>query len=481
MTSETGTQTKQVSRVACPFCGKKGKSVGLITLRSLLREEFTQSLPTDSDSACATDGCKPTIGSTGWRFCDAPDCEIVYFSEEGDTVFTKAQLRVRVGVKERTGDRPLCYCFGHSVASIKQELRTKGRSDALEDIRAKMKDPGCRCVITNPSGSCCLGNVARGIQIAQEELKQEGWNMRELPQAAQEGSLAHEEASQDEHQRYDQATPAYELASQSQTTTKRVVVSTLVAMVTAVLASACCWLPLLLVAFGISAAGVGQFFEQYRPYLLTAAFAILGLAWYFTYRGALARAWARLNRKLVPVPTAETCCSSETRVGADSCCVKPAPTETASCCSPGNAGTGKQSAGQRLSMRRFNEVMLWLATLLVALFAWFPAGIGLFLSGGCSPTPTTKPDVQQIVFEIQGMTCKGCALTVEKAIRSVPGVLAVSVDYEKSQAVVVLPREVEVPRNAILEAVQRAGYSATLKQSQAVPQRARDNTDLNER
>ncbi len=37
---------------------------------------------------------------------------------------------------------------------------------------------------------------------------------------------------------------------------------------TALLSPACCWLPLLLIAFGASAAGVSGFFETYRPYLL---------------------------------------------------------------------------------------------------------------------------------------------------------------------------------------------------------------------
>lgn len=67
-------------------------------------------------------------------------------------------------------------------------------------------------------------------------------------------------------------------ASQNQTGTKSALAAAWGALVTVVLGSACCWLPLLLVAFGFSAAGVGQFFEQYRPYLLTAALALLGLA-----------------------------------------------------------------------------------------------------------------------------------------------------------------------------------------------------------
>jgi mercuric ion transport protein len=36
----------------------------------------------------------------------------------------------------------------------------------------------------------------------------------------------------------------------------------------AVVASACCWLPALLVALGVGAAGVGAYFESLRPYML---------------------------------------------------------------------------------------------------------------------------------------------------------------------------------------------------------------------
>jgi hypothetical protein len=38
-----------------------------------------------------------------------------------------------------------------------------------------------------------------------------------------------------------------------------------------------------------------------------------------------------------------------------------------------------------------------------------------------------------------------------------------TVSYEKSQAVVFVPKGQEVPRDAILQAVRQAGYSATLK------------------
>ena len=183
MTTDTTTQR----RVQCPTCGQKAKRVGTTTLRALLKDEFAAAVATAENHFCrdANDvgdsDCKPASADAGWRFCDSHDCDVVYFSELGDTTFTKSQLKVPVGVKETTGERPLCYCFGHSVASIRDELRIKGRSDALEDIRQQMKDPGCRCETKNPSGSCCLGSVGKGIKIAQQEMEMKDSDMNTLP------------------------------------------------------------------------------------------------------------------------------------------------------------------------------------------------------------------------------------------------------------------------------------------------------------
>jgi hypothetical protein len=184
------TQTTIERRVICPACGKKGKRVGAVTLRALLKDRDAVADARGQSCECEG-GCTPVTEDTGWRFCDSPDCEVVYFGEQAGTTFTKSQLTVAVGVKERTGDRPLCYCFGHSVASIKQELHTKDRSDALQDIRRKMKDPGCSCEVTNPSGACCLGSVATGIEIARQEFVARGETNPTRERGSNSPALAH--------------------------------------------------------------------------------------------------------------------------------------------------------------------------------------------------------------------------------------------------------------------------------------------------
>ena len=64
----------------------------------------------------------------------------------------------------------MCYCFGWSKEKIKEQLENNGETNALEDIKAKMEDPGCSCEVLNPSGGCCLGDVTKAIKEIKEEL-----------------------------------------------------------------------------------------------------------------------------------------------------------------------------------------------------------------------------------------------------------------------------------------------------------------------
>lgn len=51
-----------------------------------------------------------------------------------------------------------------------------------------------------------------------------------------------------------------------------------------VLASACCIGPVVFAVLGISGAAAASRLEPFRPYLLVLTFALLGSAFYFTYR-----------------------------------------------------------------------------------------------------------------------------------------------------------------------------------------------------
>lgn len=376
MTTATATATD------CPRCGKKGKTVKPVTLRALLKEEYAMGVAVPEQPNCES-GCKPLKGNTGWRFCGSPACDVVYFGEQNGVTFTKSQLSVSVGVKEKTGERPLCYCFGHSVASIKEELRTKGRAEALEDIRAKMKDPGCVCEVKNPSGSCCLGAVAKGIETAKAELK-----------------------------------PATSSGNKAGTITK------IGTILSAVMASSCCWLPLVLLAVGVSGAGIASTLEACRPLFMVVTFGFLGAAFYFTYRP-----------KKAVADDGHGCCSTEATTG-EACSVP--------------------ATRSRFRMMTLNKALLWIVTVLAAAFLFFPSYVGaLFGTGGVN---VVTDDTSQTVLMVEGLTCEGCAATVAQAIRSVPGVQAVTVSYEKRAAIVSTKRSQEIPQDEILAVLQKAGY-----------------------
>ncbi len=55
-------------------------------------------------------------------------------------------------------------------------------------------------------------------------------------------------------------------------------------VVSGILASACCIGPLVLGLMGISGAAFARRFEPFRPYLLVVTYALLGGAFYLTYR-----------------------------------------------------------------------------------------------------------------------------------------------------------------------------------------------------
>lgn len=84
-----------------------------------------------------------------YYFCDAPDCDVAYFGDDNSVVL-KSQLRTRIGVKERSGNGLLCYCFGVSRADFERDPATR------EFVLAQTRSGACSCETSNPSGRCCL-------------------------------------------------------------------------------------------------------------------------------------------------------------------------------------------------------------------------------------------------------------------------------------------------------------------------------------
>ncbi|MCO6438604.1 MAG: cation transporter [Phycisphaerae bacterium] len=381
----------------CTQCGNNGRNVKRITLESLLRPDR-----------------RADIGDGSYHVCLTPDCGTVYFGADGAASFDKSDLSVRFGLKETAQPRPVCYCFDHSVEGIHGEIRGTGQSTVLDSIKAAMKGPGCRCEYTNPMGCCCLRSV--------EEVVEQGFRLAGREDAsARRGGGDNEDccvsgAAQKEltDTAREDCCPTFSGAHGVEATRHRAgVVAAGGSVLAAIFSSACCWLPLVLIAFGVSAAGVAGFFEAYRPYLITGALMLLSFGYYTVY----------FRR--------ETCAS-------DSACTAP---------------------NRRL--RAFSRIMLWTATGLVGAFVFFPNYVGHLFAAPTSQN-ALAPDARLATakFQIEGMTCEGCASGLRATLAKLPNVASVEVDYPTKTAVVRYAADSPRAVDQVVEAVKTAGFSA---------------------
>jgi hypothetical protein len=140
--------------MSCPVTGRRSKQVDLLTVRSLVRQLQLGTPP------------------TAYYFCDDPACDVVYFpSNPHAPIFRRADLSVRVGVKEKDDPIPVCYCFGYTRQDIWDEIRKTGKSKVAKQITAEVKAGNCACEVKNPSGKCCLGGVTRAVQQSMQALR----------------------------------------------------------------------------------------------------------------------------------------------------------------------------------------------------------------------------------------------------------------------------------------------------------------------
>ena len=64
-------------------------------------------------------------------------------------------------------------------------------------------------------------------------------------------------------------------------------------------------------------------------------------------------------------------------------------------------------------------------------------------------------------FQIQGMHCVGCAMTVDGAVEDLPGVKSANTNYARQTADVEFD-EKKVTATQIIAAIEQAGYKALL-------------------
>jgi len=178
----------------------------------------------------------------------------------------------------------------------------------------------------------------------------------------------------------------------------------------AVLSSACCWLPLLLLSFGASAAGVSTIFERWRPAFIAIALVMLSIGFYLAY--------------FRQTPARGDCCTSRRKGG-----------------------------------RRLQRGILWLSVALVAVFIFFPDLVVAFTDGQRDGSAGVAQESRQaIVFDVEGMTCEACATTLRNRLMALEGVDDARVDYDEKRAIIRASKEDVGQR--VTEAAARLGYKA---------------------
>jgi hypothetical protein len=141
-----------VSTAVCPQSGSRGKRVDSLTLKAMLAVSLSE------------------LRDSHYFFCKDADCPIVYFSEDGKQSFTTEQIRESVYQKDAQNDAVfLCYCFRHTVGTVRAETHSGREAPIIESINAAIQAGHCACDIRNPQGSCCLGNVQAFIKQIKEK------------------------------------------------------------------------------------------------------------------------------------------------------------------------------------------------------------------------------------------------------------------------------------------------------------------------
>ena len=130
--SSTLQQNGYPRKYRCPVNGREYSGVSMTTIEQHIKSPWNWQSK-----------------SQGYYFCDDPDCDVVYFGEDG-LVINKQSLRTPVGVKEKSVSAPVCYCYGISLREASTNL------DAKAFVLQKTKEHSCACEIRNPSGRCCL-------------------------------------------------------------------------------------------------------------------------------------------------------------------------------------------------------------------------------------------------------------------------------------------------------------------------------------
>ncbi|GAB1392938.1 hypothetical protein MASR1M60_11010 [Rhodocyclaceae bacterium] len=124
------------NKLPCPRCGGPCADVSPRTIRHHIRQAWQWEEK-----------------ASRYFYCGTPACVAVYFGDDG-SVIEQTQLRIP-DAKRATPDALACHCFGITVRDA--EHHPEIRDFAL----AQTRERECACEVRNPSGRCCLADLAK--------------------------------------------------------------------------------------------------------------------------------------------------------------------------------------------------------------------------------------------------------------------------------------------------------------------------------
>jgi len=184
-----------------------------------------------------------------------------------------------------------------------------------------------------------------------------------------------------------------------------------IGVVTAIAASLCCITPVLALISGVTgAASTFSWMEPIRPYLLGITILVLAFAWY---------------QKLKPRTAEEIQCDCD-----------------------------EDEKKPFMQTKTFLSLVTVFAVLMMA-FPYY--GDIFYPKADKQVVVVSSSNIQEVKFNVNGMTCSSCEEHVKHAVNGLPGILNVSANYEEGSASVQFD-DSKTSKDEIVKAIDATGY-----------------------
>lgn len=129
--------------IECSNCGFKGFKVTAVTIKSQLKKDTLENVKSSLEE---------------FNFCNNPQCDTVYYSNNGDESFNQMDIKSKVTIKNDDPKTPLCYCRKLLKQDVLKMIEAKEENIAAK-IKAILSEGKSFCEKSNPKGICCTEDI----------------------------------------------------------------------------------------------------------------------------------------------------------------------------------------------------------------------------------------------------------------------------------------------------------------------------------